>query len=130
MNNKKTMSKSEAQTRLLNAKVLIAEAKAETEFIKAKQAKLDFDRSCDALCYIDTATNEFNRKLTPAIALIKSLPVEIATALNLNPKQHEQLSRIIDNVMTELSNIEFEFETSSEVDKRTAAAHGNGLKVK
>lgn len=127
---KPTMTPDEIRIREKEAKVKIQEAKAISENIKARQAQIDYDKTCDRLCYIESALLEFNRKLTPAMALIKTLATDLTTELKLKPAQHEVVTRHIMDVLAEFAQIEFKFETAAEVDARTAAAHGNGLKVK
>ena len=118
-----TMTAEEVEIRQAEAQVRLTEAKAEKEAICARQAQLDLDKACGQMVYLDSAMNEFNSKLGPIVSLFKNLPMTLATILNLSPNDHAIVQSECDKIAKELSDIEFNFETTAEVDARTAASH-------
>ena len=118
-----TMSADEVVMRQAEAQVKLTEAKAEREAICARQAQLDLDRACGQMVYLDSAMAEFNSKLGPIVSLFKNLPMTLATYLELDPDKHAIVQAECDKISRELAAIEFHFETSAEVDARTAASH-------
>ncbi len=127
-----TMSADEIHTRLTEAKVRLAEARAVSEAVRARQAQLAYDRECGELVYISSAMQEFDSQLAPIMAIIRSLPPMLSNALSLSPEQHAVVLASVDKVLKELSEIEFHFETSEEVDARASADHTSkkGKKVR
>ena len=118
-----TMTAEEIKIRTAEAKVKLAEAKAVSEAVKAKQAQLDYDKECGEIVYLNSALEEFNAKISPIMAIIRSLPSTLSNELTLNPSQHLKVQYAVDKILQELSLVEFVFETSSEVDARAAADH-------
>ena len=124
--NSPTMTKDEIKWRTAEAKVRLLEAKADGETVKAQKSRLELDKSCDKLVYIDTALNEFNEKLGVVMAEFRGLPARLASELKLSPAKHEVMQAAFDDILKSLSKIEFKFETASEIDERAAASHAKG----
>lgn len=118
-----TMTQEEIHVRMTEAKVRLAESRAISEAVRARQAQLAYDRECGELVYISSAMQEFDSQLAPIMAIIRSLPPMLSNALNLSPEQHAVVQASVEKILKELSEIEFHFETSEEVDARASADH-------
>lgn len=127
-----TMTAEEMKIRAAEAKVRLAESRAISEAVRARQAQLAYDKECGELVYISSAMQEFDSQLAPIMAIIRSLPPMLSNALSLTPEQHAVVQASVDKILKELSEVEFHFETSEEVDARASADHTSkkGKKIK
>lgn len=127
-----TMTSDEVVQRLAEANVRLTEAKAESEAARARQMTLTLDRECGKLIYLITAEAEFSEKMAPIAAVIRNIPIELTRRCGLTPEQHAVAREIVNAALSELSQVEFHFDTAAEVDARAAASHtsakGKGVK--
>lgn len=124
-----TMASDEAVTRLFEAKVRLTEARAIGEMVKAKTAQIELDKACGELVYAQSAMDAFNSALAPLMGALRNFAQQLVMRGRLTPSQHEVVDDLMAGIYRELSKVEFEFETATEVEKRATATHTTAQKA-
>lgn len=88
------------------------------------RAQLELDRSRGDLCYIATALDEFGGAVAGIMAVIRNLPTSLSLSLRLTTEQQAILQSEINDLLSELSDIDITLTSSVETDKRERALSG------
>lgn len=118
-NNQKTKTKA-AKGQLIELSVEYRNKMAEEKLKKLTLAnshqEFDLEKKKDSVCYKAVAMKEFEKAVADIYARIKNAPEQLTSLLQLNPQQAALLDNYIDDILTDLSNIDIELESTDAFD--------------
>lgn len=79
----------------------------------------DLEKKRETICYRAVAISEFEKAVSSIYAQIKNADEQLSALLRLEPAQAEVLHDYMENILTELSNIDIELSTTSQFDAET-----------
>ena len=97
----------------------MAEEKLKKLTLANSHQEFDLEKKKDSVCYKAVAMKEFEKAVGDIYARIKNAPEQLTSLLQLNPKQAELLDNYIDDILTDLSNIDIELESTDAFDAQT-----------
>ena len=81
-------------------------------------AELDLRKKEESVCYITVAMKAFEDAIGDIFARIKNSPEQLTSLLKLEPRQAEQLNDYIDDILTDLSNLDIQLESTASSDAK------------
>ena len=81
-------------------------------------AELDLRKKEESVCYISVAMKAFEDAVGDIFARIKNSPEQLTSLLKLEPRQAEMLNEYIDDILTDLSNLDIQLESTTASDAK------------
>lgn len=106
--------------RMQLAQLKTAEENAERLKLDNDKKRIDIDRTTSNLCYIDTATQEFNKALSAIAVTLKGFDQILAQKLDLDGPQTEVVTDAVNELLAQLADIEICLSTTNEIDAQIA----------
>lgn len=103
----------------LNYKNAMAREKLRRIQLQNDHQAFDLEKKRETICYRAVAISEFEKAVSSIYAQIKNADEQLSALLRLEPAQAEVLHDYMENILTELSNIDIELSTTSQFDAST-----------
>lgn len=81
-------------------------------------AELDLRKKEEAVCYITVAMKAFEDSIGDIYARIKNLPEQLTSMLKLDPRQASLLDSYVEDILTDLSNLDIKLESTNTSDAK------------
>ena len=94
----------------------MAEEKYRKLHLQNEHQAFDLEKKKDSICYKAIAVKEFEKAIGDIHARIKNAPEQLTNMLQLNPQQATLLDNYIDDILTDLSNIDVHLESTEAFD--------------
>lgn len=94
----------------------MAEEKYRKLHLQNEHQAFDLEKKKDSICYKAIAVKEFEKAIGDIYARVKNAPEQLTNMLQLNPQQATLLDNYIDDILTDLSNIDVHLESTEAFD--------------
>lgn len=112
----KTRKKDELIETSIEYRNRMAEEKLKKLTLANNHQEFDLEKKKDSICYKAVAVKEFEKAIGDIYARIKNAPEQLTNMLQLNPQQATLLDNYIDDILTDLSNIDVHLESTEAFD--------------
>lgn len=112
----KTRKKDELIETSIEYRNRMAEEKLKKLTLTNSHQEFDLEKKKDSICYKAVAVKEFEKAIGDIYARIKNAPEQLTNMLQLNPQQATLLDNYIDDILTDLSNIDVHLESTEAFD--------------
>lgn len=112
----KTRKKDELIETSIEYRNRMAEEKLKKLTLANSHQEFDLEKKKDSICYKAVAVKEFEKAVGDIYARIKNAPEQLTNMLQLNPQQATLLDNYIDDILTDLSNIDVHLESTEAFD--------------
>ena len=112
----KTRKKDELIETSIEYRNRMAEEKLKKLTLANSHQEFDLEKKKDSICYKVVAVKEFEKAIGDIYARIKNAPEQLTNMLQLNPQQATLLDNYIDDILTDLSNIDVHLESTEAFD--------------
>lgn len=112
----KTRKKDELIETSIEYRNRMAEEKLKKLTLANSHQEFDLEKKKDSICYKAVAVKEFEKAIGDIYARIKNAPEQLTNTLQLNPQQATLLDNYIDDILTDLSNIDVHLESTEAFD--------------
>lgn len=112
----KTREKDELIETSIEYRNRMAEEKLKKLTLANSHQEFDLEKKKDSICYKAVAVKEFEKAIGNIYARIKNAPEQLTNMLQLNPQQATLLDNYIDDILTDLSNIDVHLESTEAFD--------------
>ena len=112
----KTRKKDELIETSIEYRNRMAEEKLKKLTLANSHQEFDLEKKKDSICYKAVAVKEFEKAIGDIYARIKNAPEQLTNMLQLNPQQATLLDNYIDDILTDLSNIDVHLESTEAFD--------------
>lgn len=112
----KTRKKDELIETSIEYRNKMAEEKLKKLTLANSHQEFDLEKKKDSICYKAVAVKEFEKAIGDIYARIKNAPEQLTNMLQLNPQQATLLDNYIDDILTDLSNIDVHLESTEAFD--------------
>ena len=112
----KTRKKDELIETSIEYRNKMAEEKLKKLTLANSHQEFDLEKKKDSICYKAVAIKEFERTVSSVYAQIKNADEQLQALLQLNQQQADLLHDYMENILTDLSNIEINLSDTTDFD--------------